>query len=163
MDAIGIPLTVLLMVITLPLAFVPVVPSSALQWAIALLFAALEGFQRVTLPAALVMTLWMLAGSTSGLWLPYFGMKGKGVSCMGLLAFAIGCLLGTLIPIPILGSIIGGIVAVVVVEFARVGTWRAALSGGTAALRVMILGYVLEFAFSLAILVTFLVSVATTG
>ena len=36
------------------------------------------------------------------------------------------------------------------------GTWRAALSGGTAALRVMILGYVLEFVFSLAILVTLL-------
>ena len=163
MEALLIPFTIFLMVIGLLLAFVPVVPASALQWAIAMLFGALTQFTRVTIPAAVIMTLLMLAGSTSGLWLPFFGMKGKGVSCLGLIAFMIGCVAGVVIPIPILGSIIGGIVAVVIVEFARVGTWRAALSGGQAALRVMILGFVLEFVFGLAIFVTFLVSLATTG
>lgn len=163
MEAVGIPLTLFLMTMGLFLAFVPLVPATALQWTIAILFAAAEGFHRVTVPAAVVMTLFMLAGSTSGLWLPFFGMKGKGVSCMGLIAFMIGCMIGVIIPIPIVGSMIGGIAAVVIVEFAHVGTWRAAAQGGAAALRVMILGFVFEFVFSLAIFVTFIISLATTG
>jgi uncharacterized protein YqgC (DUF456 family) len=163
MENVTIPLTIFLMVIGLFLAFVPLVPATALQWAIAMIFAAADGFHRVTVPAAVIITLLMLAGSTSGIWLPYFGMKGKGVSCIGLTAFMIGCMVGVLIPIPIIGSMIGGIIAVVVVEFARVGTWRAAVQGGVAATRVMILGFVFEFVFSLAIFLTFLISLATTG
>ena len=156
--------TITLMLVCLSLAFIPVVPSSALQWTIGILYGALGNFTRLTVPAAVIMTILMIAGSTSGVWLPYFGMRGKGLSCLGLIAFFIGCIIGTFIPLPIpfVGNIIGGVGAVVIVEYARIGEYRAALKSGGAALSMMILGFVFEFLFSLAIFFTFLISVLTT-
>jgi uncharacterized protein len=162
-DTVLLPVTVVLMLFALVLAFVPVVPATAVQWAIGMLFAGATGFQRVTPLAAVVMTGIMLAGVTSSLWLPYFGMRGKGLSCLGMIAFLIGGVVGTAIPIPIVGSIIGGVAAVMVVEYARVREIRAAMQSGRAALKTVLLGFVLEFIFSLTIFIIFLVSVVTTG
>lgn len=156
-------LALILMVAGLALVVIPAVPVAALEWAIATLAAALTGFERVTVFAAALMTLFMLLGSTAGLWLPYFGLKGSGPSCLGLLAFFIGCAVGSAaIPVPLLGALIGGVAGVMLVEYARVREFRAALRRGGGALRVMLIGIALEFAFALAILVTFVVSVATT-
>ncbi|NWF67936.1 MAG: DUF456 domain-containing protein [Chloroflexi bacterium] len=164
MENMPLIITIILMLLTLGLAFVPVVPASALQWAIAMLYGALTGFARVPLPAALVMTALMLIGATSGLWLPYFGLKGKGISCLGLIAFTVGALVGTmLIPLPLLGTLIGAVFGVFAAEFARWRTWRAAIAGGGAALRVMLLGFVVEFVISLLIFVTFLIGLAATA
>jgi hypothetical protein len=66
------------------------------------------------------------------------------------------------LPIPFVGNIIGGVGAVVIVEYARIGEYRTALKSGGAALRMMVLGFVFEFLFSLAIFFTFLISVLTT-
>ncbi len=163
-DSILVLLVALLMLLSLALVVIPVVPVAALEWAIALVYAALTGFQRVTVPAAVLMTAFMLAGSTSGLWLPYFGLRGRGVSCLGLLAFFLGCALGTAaIPVPVLGTLIGGVAGVFLAEYARAREWRAALGGSGLALRVILVGMGLELAFAAAILLTFLVSVLTTA
>jgi hypothetical protein len=160
-----IVLTLVVMTGVLLLAFVPIVPASALQWTLALILGALTGFERVTVPAVVIITIWALLGSTSGLWLPFFGIQGgKRLSCLGLIAFMLGAAAGTaFIPIPVVGTVAGGVGAVTLVELARVGQVRPALRGGALALRLMVLGFVLEFVFSLAILVTVIASVALTA
>jgi uncharacterized protein YqgC (DUF456 family) len=163
-EGVLIVLAVVLMVAGLALVVIPAVPVAALEWAIVMAFGVLTGFTRTPLVAVALVTLFMLLGSTAGLWLPLFGLEGQGVSCLGLLAFFVGCAVGgALIPAPILGTLIGGVVGVMLVEFAKLREFRAALRRGGAALRVILTGMALEFVFALAILATFLVSVWATG
>jgi uncharacterized protein len=164
LDTLLILVILLAMFATLMLIVVSSVPVSALEWAIAMLFAALTGFQRVTPTAAILMTACMALGSTSQFWMPFFGMKGRQISCLGILAFFIGSVVGgILIPIPIIGSIIGGMVAVFLVEFARVREFRAAMRSGGAALKMMLYGMIVEFVCAAVIVAIFIVSVLTTG
>ncbi len=167
-ESLLILLTMILMVLSLGLIVIPVMPVSALQWALAMVFAgvslALTGSSRITVPAALLMTLCMLLGSTSALWMPFLGLRGKDLSCLGLIAFFVGCILGgILIPVPMLGSMIGGIVAVIVVEYAKIREFRQAFRSGGTALKMIIYGMVAEFIFATAIVATFIVSILTTS
>lgn len=160
--------TMVLMLLSLCLIVVPVMPVSALEWALAMIFTGLSlaftGSSRVTLPAALLMTLFMLIGSTSALWMPFLGLRGKDISCLGLIAFFIGCIVGGIvIPVPLLGSMLGGILAVVIVEYAKIRELRQALRSGGAALKVIIYGMVAEFIFATTIVVTFIISILTTS
>ena len=159
-----IPLTLLLMILALILIVIPVVPVAALEWTILMIFGALTGFERLTVPAAIVATTLMILGSTSQYWAPFLGLKGKQMTCLGLIAFFVGAAVGTgLIPIPILGTLIGGVVAVMIVEFINTQNWRQALVGGRAALRTFVIGMIMEFIFAVAIVATMIFSLATTG
>ena len=159
-----ITLTVAAMFASLFLILIPSVPVSALEWAIAMVFGILTGFERFTPVAAVVATILMLIGATSGLWMPLLGMRGRSISCMGMIAFFIGMIAGSaLIPIPFLGTIIGGVVSVMLVEYLRVGNKRAALESGRSALKLVIYGMVAEFIFAMAVIVTTIVSIVVTG
>lgn len=163
MEPFLIPLVMAIMIVALFLVVVPVVPVAAVEWAVAIIFGVLTSFERFTVPAAIVATLFMILGSTSQYWAPFLGLKGKQMSCLGLLAFFVGAAIGTgAIPIPILGTLIGGIVAVMIVEFINTQDWKAALIGGKVALRSFIVGMIMEFIFASAIVATMIVSLATT-
>jgi len=161
-DAVSIPFVLLLMIVGLVLIVVPVIPVPAVEWAIALIFGAATGFHRVTLPAALVMTILMIIGSTSGFWMPFFGLRGRELSCLGLIAFFAGFILGTFIPIPLCGSFIGGIIAVFVVQLIQNRNLKSAVAGSGRALQLTVYGMVAEFLFGLLVIGVFCVSVLTT-
>lgn len=164
MDALLIPVTLFFMILALFLILLPMVPVAALEWAILVVFAALTGFERVTIPAAIVATILMIIGSTSQYWAPFLGLQGKQMTCLGLIAFFVGAAVGTgVIPIPILGTLIGGVVAVMIVEFINTQNWRQALIGGRAALKTFIIGMIMEFIFAALIVATMIFSLATTG
>ena len=163
MDVFLIPIVMILMMLSLFLVFIPVVPVAAVEWAIAMVFGALTAFERLTIPAAIVMTVFMVIGSTSQYWAPFLGLKGKQMSWLGILAFFVGAILGTAIPVPIIGTLIGGLIAVIIVEFINSQDWRKALIGGKAALKTFIVGMVMEFIFSAMIVATMIISLATTG
>jgi uncharacterized protein YqgC (DUF456 family) len=149
---------------SLIMIIVPVVPVAALEWAIGIVFAALTGFHRVTPAAALAMTGLMILGSTSGLWMPFLGLRGKEMSCLGLVGFFVGCIFGTVfIPIPLIGSVIGGIAAVFIIQLVQSRNARQALQSSGTALKLVFYGMVAEFLFAAAIIGVFLFSVATTG
>lgn len=157
-------LALVLMFFGLVLIIVPVVPVAALEWAIAMVFAALTGFQRVTPIVALIMTVLMVIGSTSGFWMPFLGLKGKELSCLGLIGFFAGLIIGgVIIPIPLLGSFIGGIGAVFIIQFFEHRNARKALSGSGTALRLIFYSMVAEFIFAVIIIALFIGSLATTG
>ena len=164
MDALLIPLVLLLMMLALFLVIIPVVPVAAVEWAIAMVFGALTSFERLTVPAAILMTVFMIIGSTSQYWAPFLGLKGKQMSWLGVVAFFVGAILGTAtIPIPILGTLMGGLIAVIIVEFINSQDWRKALIGGKTALKTFIVGMIMEFIFSAMIVATMIISLATTG
>lgn len=152
-----------IMIFSLFLIMIPAVPVSGLIWALAMVAGTLTSFTRLTPFAAVIITLFMAAGSTSGLWMPLFGMRGKQISLRGFIAFFVGMLLGTsLIPIPFIGTILGGVAAVIVVEFARIQQVGAAWQSGKSALRVILLSMLSELIFALLIIITFIVSIVTT-
>lgn len=167
-ESLLIMLTLALMLLSLALIVIPVMPVSALEWALAMIHAgvslALTGSTRITVQAALLMTVFMLIGSTSALWMPFLGLRGKDLSCFGLIAFFVGCILGGIfIPVPMLGAMLGGIVAVVIVEYAKIREFRQAIGSGGAALKVIIYGIAAEFIFAAAIVGTFIFSIITTS
>ena len=163
-SSLSMVITVLVMVGCLSLILIPSVPVTALEWAIALIFGFLTGFERFTPTAAVVATILMVIGSTSGLWMPFIGLKGRQISCMGMVAFFIGMGVGSaVIPIPFLGTIIGGVVGVMLLEYMRGRDTDQAIESGKSALRVVIYGMIAEFIFASAIVVTMIVSLMMTA
>ena len=159
-----ITLTLAAMFASLFLILIPSVPVSALEWAIALVFGIFTSFERFTPVAAVIATILMLIGATSGLWMPLLGLRGRSISCLGMVAFFIGMVAGSaLIPIPFLGTIIRRVVGVMLVEYLRVGKKEAAFESGKTALKLVIYGMIAEFVFSTLIIVTTIVSIAMTA
>lgn len=151
------------MAIGLLLAFIPIMPGTVIVWIIGLVAAVLDQFQHITPTAVVVMTAIMLFGVTSDFWLPALGVKTGGMSCLAAVGSLIGGLLGTLfIPVPLAGTLIGTALGAGVVEWARQRRVRGALTAGRSAARLFVIGYAVELATSIAIFVTFLVSIATT-
>jgi uncharacterized protein YqgC (DUF456 family) len=162
-ESIAIAVTIVAMMASLVLIIVPVVPVTALVWAIGMLFAVLTGFARVTLLGATIMTAFMVLGATSGYWMPFFGLRGRQISWLGLLGFFAGLILGAMfIPIPLINGIIGGVLGVLLVEYVRGREWGPALASGGTALRMTIYGMIAELGFALAVIAVFVISIAAT-
>jgi uncharacterized protein YqgC (DUF456 family) len=157
-------ISLILMIVALFASIIPFLPGPILVWGIGLAAAYLTNFERVTPVASIVMTLLMLAGATTPYWLPFFGVRDEGLSCLGAVGSIIGGLLGTfLIPIPILGTIIGSIIGTLLVEFARIREMRRALRAGQIAFRMYMIGILVDMTFSLVIIIVFAVSAWSTG
>ncbi|MBI5669099.1 MAG: DUF456 domain-containing protein [Chloroflexi bacterium] len=163
-DSLLIPLAVLGMGVTLALSIVPFVPGPAIIWAIGTVFAVLDGFQRATPAAIIIMTLLMVIGSTSEIWMPALGIRSKGLSCLSTVGSVIGSIVGTfLIPIPLLGTIIGAIAGALLVELARGREVRRAVQAGRSVFQLYLIGIVVQFVTGFAMFVVFLVSLWMTG
>ncbi|MFP4323630.1 MAG: DUF456 family protein [Anaerolineales bacterium] len=160
----SITLTVIVMVILMFISLIPFIPGPALLWTVAVVFALANGFERVHVVAVVVMTILMLIGSTQDLWLRFLGMQRRGGSCWGVLGSFLGGLLGTvLIPVPILGTLIGAVAGALLIEFMRLGEIAQAMQSGRSVVESYFLGIAIEFAVSIGILTTFLVSVWLTA
>ncbi|MBZ0280316.1 MAG: DUF456 domain-containing protein [Anaerolineae bacterium] len=153
-----------MMVVALVLAFIPLLPGPVLVWAVAIIFGVLDGFQYLSPAAAIITTILMLIGVTCDWWLAIFGIKTGGMSCMATIgSFAGGFLCTFLIPIPVVGTLIGCVLGALLFELARFREIRKALQAGQSAAKMFILSYVVELAASVAIAVTFFVSLLTAG
>ena len=157
-------LATVLMLVTLVLAFVPILPGPLMPWAVAIVYGALSGWQRVTPFAAIIMTVLMLIGVTADYWRPLLGAKTTGMGCRTSLGSFAGGLIGTfVIPIPLLGTVIGLVVGALVMELVQFGDLRKAMGAGRAALKQFAVGYALTIAISVAIFVVYLISILSTG
>ncbi len=153
-----------LMLVTLVLALIPILPGSLMPWAVGIVYGALTGWQRVTPVAAVVMTLLMLVGVTADYWRPLLGAKTTGMGCRTSLGSFAGGLIGTfLIPIPLVGTVIGLVAGALLMELAQFGDLRKAMGAGQAAFKQFVVGYALTIAISVMIFVVYLVSVSATG
>lgn len=159
-----ITVSVIAMVIGVFLAFIPVLPGALIVWAIGIVSAWGNHFERITPAAAIVMTVLMAISLTSDYWLPLLGVKTSGLSCLAAIGSIIGGLIGTfVIPIPIIGTLIGTVLGALIIEFAVLREKTRALRAGQVALKLFIIGYILELVMTFAIFGVFIVSIATTG
>jgi uncharacterized protein YqgC (DUF456 family) len=152
-----------LMVLCLFLIMIPSVPVTVLEWAIALIYGALTAFTRLNLIAAGIVTLLMIAGITSSLWMPFFGLQGRKISCMTMVAFFVGMFFGTAIPIPIFGNFLGGAIAVFLWEYLNTGgDTDHALDMSEATFTVVVLSMLVEFLMAASIVVVTVISIVLT-
>jgi uncharacterized protein YqgC (DUF456 family) len=152
-----------LMIVTLVLAFIPILPGPLMPWAVAIVYGVLTGWQRVTPLAAIIMTLLMLVGVTADYWRPLLGAKTTGMGCRTSLGSFAGGFIGTfLIPIPLLGTVIGLIAGALLMELAQFGDLKKAMGAGRAALKQFVVGYALTIAISVGIFVVYLISIFST-
>lgn len=159
-----IPLSIIAMVVGVILAFIPVLPGALIVWAIGIVSAYLNQFDQITPAAAVIMTGIMIFSITSDFWLPVLGVKTSGLSCLAAVGSFFGGLLGTfLIPIPIIGTLIGTVLGALLIEYVALRERTRALRAGQAALKLFVIGYILELVTVFAIFGVFLVSIATTG
>ncbi|MEO1289307.1 MAG: DUF456 family protein [Chloroflexota bacterium] len=156
-----IGLTVISMIGALFLILLPSVPVTTLEWAIAMIFGAFTTFERLPWWAMLIITIVMIIGITSQLWMPLIGLKGRKVSCMELVAFFIGMILGT--PVPIIGNFLGGMLAVFLLNFVRTGDHEHAFDRGETAFWVVLASMFVEFLMAITIVLTTIFAIVVTA
>ncbi len=152
---------VLLMVALIVMGFgtvaapLPVVPGPAVIWFATTIYAALTGFREIGVIPVVLLTLMMILGSTTNIWLAALGVKVTGGSFLDVVVGTAGMFVGMILFFP-LGAIIGAVVAVLATEFLRSGDIRKALKVGTGTASGWLLGVVAEFIVSLVMDVTFI-------
>lgn len=153
-----------LILVTLVLAFIPILPGPLMPWAVGIVYGILTGWQRITPLAAIIMTLLMLVGVTADYWRPLLGAKTTGMGCRTSLGSFAGGFLGTfLIPIPLIGTVVGLVAGALLMELAQFGDLKKAMGAGRAALKQFAIGYALNIGISVGIFVVYVISVLTTG
>lgn len=163
-ESVMIVVALALMGVSVLVSIVPFVPGPLLVWAVALVFALLNDFERVTYLAFGVMTVLMVAGSTSDYWMQALGFKMKGGSCLTTLGSLGGGLIGTFfIPVPLFGTVIGMVLGALAVEMVRVGDVRSALGAGRTTFELYLIGVAFELTTSLVIAAIFVLSIWMTG
>jgi hypothetical protein len=162
MEGVTAVLAIGLMVLVMFLSIIPFLPGPALVWTIGMIYAALTSFTQITPVGAAIMTVLMVVGATTEFWLPFFGVSSHGMSCLGAVGSIIGGIIGTfVIPLPLLGTLLGSIAGALLFEFARLGQWRQALTSGRVALQLYLLSIIIEFGLSLLILIVFVIALLT--
>jgi uncharacterized protein YqgC (DUF456 family) len=154
-----IVIALVLMVIGVLLTFMPFLPGPMIVWAVGFVYTLIDGFEHVGLLALGVMTLLMIAGSTSELWMQLMGLQMHGTSCLSTLGSVVGGVVGTfVIPIPLLGTVAGMVIGALLFEFARQGELDPALQAGRNAFKVYLISTLAEFAAAVLILLVFILS-----
>ncbi len=155
-------MTALLLVVALLLmafgtfaAVLPIVPGPALVWFAAMIYAIGTNFQSPGILSLVILTILMIIGSTTNIWMAALGVKATGGSAWGIVGGLAGMLIGTLLFFPI-GALIGVVVGTLGVELLVTGDWRKALriGGGTAG--GFLLGVVAEFLVALIMDIVFI-------
>jgi uncharacterized protein len=151
-------LTVVLMIAATVISFVPMIPGPALVWAVGLIYAAATEFTEVGLGTVLWMTVLMLIGSTADWWTRLFGLGAEGkLSCWTFVISTAGAIIGTVvIPIPLVGTLLGAAAGVAAWVFWQEEDWHTALKAARGILSAWIASFFVEFVISIAIAAFFI-------
>lgn len=157
LETASIILTVLAMVVVLIIGILPILPGPLMIWGVGLAFGIIDGFDRLHPLTFVFMTLFMVAGASSPLWLNYLGVRAGNTSIWGVLGAFIGAVICSItIPIPILGTVIGMIVGALLAEYLHHGDIPIAYRSGRSAIQTYLTGCAVDFTFSCLIFLTFL-------
>jgi len=139
---------ILLMAFGTLAAVLPVVPGPALVWFGAIIYALATNFREIGVIPIIILTLLMILGSTTNIWMSALGVKATGGSLWGILGGLVGTVIGILVFFPI-GALIGAVVGTLIAELVASGDWRKALKIGGGTASGFILGVVAEFLVAL--------------
>ena len=155
MDILLLIVALLLMAFGTFAAVLPVVPGPALVWFAAMIYAIGTNFRSPGIVTLIVLTILMIIGSTTNIWMAALGVKVTGGTVWGIIGGLIGMLIGTLLFFPI-GALIGVVVGTLGFELLASGDWRKALRIGGATAGGFLLGVVAEFLVALIMDIVFI-------
>lgn len=151
------------MVFGILLTFIPFIPGAVIVWGIAIITAFADDFDRVTALAAIIMTALMILCETRDFWLPIFGVKMAGLSCLTSIGAMVGGVVGAIfIPLPIFNALIGSVIGAVIVELISARKLIRGMKAGTTAATIFFVSYVIELVTVFAIFIVFLLSITLT-
>lgn len=132
MDAgytLGVGIVIVAFIVGLLGTLLPIIPGLIIIWLAALYYAAVVlGFGAFSPWVFALLTLVALAAGTSNLWLAALGARTTGATWRTLLVGFIGAIAGTfLLPIPLVGTIVGYAAGLILSEYVRLGQMRPAL------------------------------------
>lgn len=144
---IGVGIVVIAYIIGILGIFLPILPGIIIIWLASLFYAAvLVGFGTFSPWVFLLITLIAIVAGSSNFWLAALGAKTTGASWRTLLIGLIGAIAGTfLIPIPLIGTIAGYAIGIVLAEYSRVREWQAAIKAAVGG----VVGWGISVAFEL--------------
>lgn len=157
------------MIIGLMGIVVPILPGTVLIWLSTLVYALIDGFDRVGWAGFAVITLLALVTGTADLWLPMLGAKTAGAAKRALFFGYAGGLIGFFLLgafIPILGNLLGGVVGyaagVLLGQYHKYRDWNVALRAGLGSLAGWGIGTAIQFGGGLLIVAIFVVLVLSS-
>jgi uncharacterized protein len=158
--AIGFGLAVAFILVGILGIIVPILPGMLLVWFTVIVYAWRTGFETIGWPTLTFITLVALITGLSNIWLPLLGAKKVGAAKRALLLGIVGAILGTfIIPIPLLGTVIGYALGVFLGEYLKQRNVRLALRAGLGGVAGWGISTVVEISGALIILTVFVVQV----
>ena len=122
---------------------IPALPGPPIVFLGAIFYAWRTNWEQVSWPSLSILFLLMLVGSSSNLWLSYFGARKGGASIWASVAGFFGGLVG-LIVFQLPGLFIGAIGAIAAVEYSQHKDWNKVLKAGTGYIAGYLLSMVVE-------------------
>jgi uncharacterized protein YqgC (DUF456 family) len=137
----------------------PMLPGILLIWLSVFFFFLVErglGFAAIDPITFGVITALALVAGTSDIWLPLLGARRSGSSKRAMVAGLLGGLLGTFVlPIPLLGTVVGYAAGVLLGEYQKHGNWDKALRAGAGGIAGWGIATVLQLVTGFVILLLF--------
>lgn len=127
--SLGVAVVAIAFIIGLFGTILPIIPGSIIIWLASLFYAAVVvGFDTFSPWVFALITLVGLLAGTADIWLAAFGARKTGASWRTLLVGFIGAIAGTfLLPIPLVGTIVGYAAGLILSEYVRLGALRPAI------------------------------------
>lgn len=105
---------------------IPIIPGMLLIWLSTLIFVIFTGFEALSIAAFIVITLIAAITGTADFWLSAWGAQKGGASKRSLFWGIVGSLAGTL-ALPLIGTIIGYALGILLSEYQQRADWQSAL------------------------------------
>ena len=126
-DSLIFGLIMVLMIVGLIGVMFPIMPGIFMIWLGVFVYIWRYGFDVISIWMFLFITLIVLFAGTSDLWLPLFGARKMGAAKRTLITGMVGAILGSfLIPVPIVGTIVGYAVGILLGEYHKRRDWDQA-------------------------------------
>ncbi len=158
--ALGFGIAVAFILVGIVGIIVPILPGMLLVWFTVVIYAWRTGFEIIGWPTLTIVTLIALITGLSNIWLPLLGAKKTGAAKRALFLGVVGAILGTfLIPIPLLGTVIGYALGVFLGEFLKQRDVRLAFKASLGGVAGWGISTIVEISGALLILLIFVVQV----
>lgn len=134
MQSLSFGLAIFFILLGLAGVIVPMIPGTFLIWLTVLVYGVFEranGYAAIDPLTFIVITVIALVTGLADIWLPLVGAKASGSSKRALVFGALGALAGTfIIPIPLLGTVLGYAGGILLGEYHKHRDWERALRAG---------------------------------
>lgn len=156
LDSLAFGLAIGFMVLGMIGIIVPLIPGMLLIWLTVAFYAGLTGDIAYLSPVFIVITLVAAVAGTADFWLPLLGARTTGASWRALLLGVIGAILGLFwIPIPVLGSIIGYALGVLLGQYWKLRDWELAVKASIGGLAGWGIATAIQLGAGLLIIILF--------